>query len=168
MVCGIVLDNVAAATAGSAIEDLVFGRDQRLSSPQQVQLVRQCTAAALNIEASAEAEGSCEDAYPGITVRYEECCDDLCTSGASGREISGSGCIEDLDYFNNEDFDGYELELPDTFPTSNGMETPGYFPPGAADSATCSEANGNGFINRAPVSSDRLSRTDRVRRVRRR
>lgn len=168
-VCGLTLDNVAAATAGSAIEDLVFGRDQRLSSPQQLQLVRQCTAAALNIEASLVAEGSCEDAYPGITARYVECCDELCTSGASGQDISRSGCIEDLDYFNNEDFDGNELELPDTFPTSKGMEMPGYFPPGAADSATCEEANGNGFINRAVLrdSTERVSR-ERVRRVRRR
>lgn len=148
-VCGLTLDNVDVATQGSAIEDLTFGKDQKLSSPQQLQLIRQCVATALNIEASLRAAGNCDRAYPGITATFEACCVDLCTSGASGQEISASGCIEALDDFNNSDFMGTELNVPASFPRSQ-YYGPGYFPPGMAQSDRCSESNGNGFINQRP------------------
>src|SRR5262249_13971589 len=61
--CGLSLTNVNDGTAGSAIEDLCFsGADARAThtSPQQLQLIRQCTAAALNFRASTEGGGRCD------------------------------------------------------------------------------------------------------------
>jgi hypothetical protein len=162
-VCGITLLNVDAMTQGSAIEDLVFGNDHTIDNgrrgvdpavlgypngiaPQNLQLVRQCTAAQLNLAVTEVAEGDCNSEIPGIVERINACCTlEQCT--ASADTIDASGCIEDLDDFNNEDFGSNELGIPDTFPSSNGTGLAGYFPPGAADSSTCSEANGNGFIN---------------------
>jgi hypothetical protein len=162
-VCGITLGNVDAATPGSAIEDLVFGNDHKLDNglsgvdpaglgypngiaPQNLQLVRQCTAAQLNLAATQAAEGDCNSEISGIEQRIDECCmPHQCTASADA--ISASGCIGDLDAFNNADFGGNELAIPDTFPSSNGTGTAGNFPRGRADSSTCREANGNGFIN---------------------
>jgi len=172
-VCGITLDGVAAATQGSAIEDLVFGNDHTIDNgrtgvdpaslgypngiaPQNLQLVRKCAAAQLNLAATRAAEGSCDSELPGIEQRISECCmPEQCT--ASADDIAASGCIEDLGEFNNEDFDGFELGIPETFPSSNGTGQAGYFPPGAADSSICSEANGNGFINSRPVDPSTIS-----------
>jgi hypothetical protein len=165
-VCGITLGNVDAATQGSAIEDLVFGRDHKIDNgrrrrpgvdpaslgypngiaPQNLQLVRQCTAATLNLAATLEADGDCDTEIPGISQTIENCCSrDLCTATASA--ISDSECIETLDAFNNADFGGIDFGTPEVFPTSKGTGMAGNFPPGRADSSTCREANGNGFIN---------------------
>jgi hypothetical protein len=150
--CGIELDNIAPSTPGSAIEDLNFsGRDFHAAntSPQQLQLIRQCTAAALNFTASAGAGGSCSGIVlsDGQTIDevFAECCEDLCNSGASGPTISESNCIERLDEFNN-------LE-PDTLTCETDPQAPFPFCPslGAngfnATPATCQEANGNSFVN---------------------
>ena len=150
--CGITLDNIEAAFPGSAIEDLDFsGRDFKANdtSPQQLQLIRQCTAAALNFAASAQAGGSCSGIVlsDGRTIDevFAACCEDLCTSGASGPTISESNCIERLDEFNN-------LE-PDTLTCETDPQAPFPFCPslGAngfnATPETCQEANGNGFVN---------------------
>ena len=104
------------------------------TSPQQLQLIRQCTAAALNIAASADNGGNCGSDFPELEDLLEECCDNLCNSAAEPSEISDSGCIEDLDVFNNS---------PDTL-----VPVPDLFlnPPDATP-ADCGEANGNGFVN---------------------
>jgi hypothetical protein len=162
-VCGITLDNVDTRTQGSAIEDLTFGWDHTIDdrrngvdpaalgypdgiAPQNLQLVRQCTAARLNLAATREAEGDCDSEIPGIEGRIDACCTlEQCTAPASA--ITASGCIGDLDAFNNAGFDGNELEIPETFPTSRGTGVRGNFPPGAGNSSTCRRANGNRFIN---------------------
>jgi hypothetical protein len=112
--CGITLYDTDALSHTSATEDMCFGgKDTKGAGyyPQQTQLIRQCTAAQLNMKASVLQEGSCE----GYTIQgglfagakigevLASCCDDLCTSGASGSEISSSGCIEAIDEFNNSD-----------------------------------------------------------------
>jgi len=162
-VCGITLDNVDPETQGSAIEDLVFGKDHAIDnggspvnpaslvypngiSSKNLQLVRQCAAARLNLAATGAARGNCGNEIPGILERIDQCCAlEQCT--ASVASIDASGCIEDLNAFNKERFRGHELAMPHWLPTSRGTGEAGYFPPGRADSSICSEANGNGFIN---------------------
>ncbi len=146
--CGLTIDNVGAATEGSAIEDVCWGsRDfqANATSPQQLQLIRQCSAAALNFEVTLDAGGDCESDFPGITQVYGECCSSLCTSGALGSTISMSGCIEALDAFNNSEdtlsCDAGANPLP--YPFCPGLGANGFH----GDSAACSEANGNGFVN---------------------
>ncbi len=133
---GLTVDNVDFATPGSAIEDMCFsGNDfkDNDTSPQQLQLIRQCTAAALNIAATLVGEGNCMASIPNLSSLMSRCCHDLANSGATGSEISNSGCIEDLDDFNN---------LRDTMSPFGPFERPG-----PADPETCKEANGNGFVN---------------------
>jgi hypothetical protein len=176
--CGIELNNVMVATPGSAIEDMNFGNDHKAAgtSPQQLQLIRQCTAAALNIAASEANEGSCEGVVlsSGETIAevFDSCCDeDLCDSDASGNEISSSGCIELLDEFNNSqdsfgDCVGGLCEgtltacasnedcSPDPFDAlgTSTCPVPDASSPTLTDSCggqpgRCSAANGNDFVN---------------------
>ncbi len=154
--CGIALTNVVANTAGSAIEDLCFSAGDAKAndtSPQQLQLIRQCTAAALNFVASVEGGGSCENVVlsdgSSIADVFDRCCDatSLCTSAASGSTISTSGCIELLGEFNSS---GNTLDCTTLDPASDTFHA---FCPslGAngfnANPATCQQANGNGFVN---------------------
>jgi hypothetical protein len=150
--CGIVLDNIEAASPGSAIEDLDFsGRDFKAgdTSPQQLQLIRQCTAAALNFAASVAEGGSCSGIVlsDGRTIDevFAACCEELCTSGASGPTISESNCIERLDEFNNLEPDTLtcETDPPAPFPFCPSLGANGF----NATPETCQEANGNGFVN---------------------
>ncbi|MEN8185107.1 MAG: SdrD B-like domain-containing protein, partial [Myxococcota bacterium] len=176
--CGVDLTNVLVATAGSALEDLNFnGKDFKpaATSPQQLQLVRQCAAAALNFAASEANEGSCESEplSSGETIGevFDSCCADLCNSGASKQEIGGSGCIGLLDEFNNsQDTLGVcvagvcegtatacssdEDCAPEPFDALGSSMCP--VPDGASPILTdtcggqpdrCSEAAGNGFVN---------------------
>jgi hypothetical protein len=143
-VCGITTDNVLAATAGSAIEDNCFGgadfKDND-TSPQQLQLIRQCSAAALNLAATAAGDGNCEADYPGITLTFADCCSTLCNSGASGSTISDSACIEALDAFNNSND---TMSCPDSpFPFCPGLGSNGFH----AEPHVCKDATGNGFVN---------------------
>lgn len=151
--CGITLTNVIPATEGSIVEDLVFGADHRIDdgkgkkevdtsilgfteiAPQNLQLIRQCAAAHLNVAATADAVGNCEAAYPGgIRKTLERCCSlEMCTGSAE--EITASECIELLDTFNSFSPPG-ELEFAE--------DVPGLSP---AQPGACRGANGNGFIN---------------------
>lgn len=143
-VCGITINNVLDETPNSAIENMCsVGKDSKTygTSNQQVQLERQCMAAALNIEASGVGGGSCSD-FEG---RFGECCGatgitDLCTSSASGGTISGSGCIDDLDFFNNSQ-DTIEWDSPPANP---------FISPGPADSSICRASKNNGYLNPMP------------------
>jgi hypothetical protein len=179
--CGIPLSNVLVAEPGSVIEDLNFsGKDFKdgrnwVTSPQQLQLIRQCSVAELNFAASAANGGSCENELlsSGDTIGavITACCDELCTSGASGSTISGSGCIELLDEFNNSQDTfgacvGGVCEGSATLCSSDDDCSPEPFDslgssicpvPDAeepeltnrcnAQSDRCKEANGNGFVN---------------------
>ena len=134
--CGLLVNDIAAETAVSATEDMCFGgRDFKNNdtSPQQLQLIRQCMAAQLNIAATLFGGGSCDSEYPDLADLIAECCDALCNSGATGQAISGSGCIEALDAFNNSD---------DTLAPFEPFTSPG-----PAQPAACRESNGNGWVN---------------------
>lgn len=135
-VCGVELDEVIAEEEYSATEDMCsVGKDAKDygTSNQQVQLVRQCTAAALNIAASTEGGGSCGE----FVGRFESCCSDLCNSGADAATINASGCIEDLDFFNNSEDEYFEWE---------GSEDP-FESPGPANSQYCRDSKNNGWLN---------------------
>jgi YVTN family beta-propeller protein len=135
--CGIELISTLPYDQGSATEDLCkSGKDFKNNdtSPQQLQLIRQCTAAALNIAATRANRGNCESEFRELAALLAECCEGLCNSGAPAAFISESGCIEDMDLFNNSD-DTLD-PVPDLF-----------LDPGPADPGSCSEANGNGFVN---------------------
>ncbi len=139
-VCGIPLTNVLAATQGSAIENMcgTGGPDFKPNntSPQQLQLIRQCTAAALNLKTSLQSDLNCESEFQNITSTWNLCCGDggVCDSGASATTISASGCIEFLDAFNNSD-------------AATGDDFPNWLVNTKADSSVCQAANGNGFVN---------------------
>lgn len=119
-----------------ALQDIcISGQDAKAAgtSMQQLQLVRQCTVALLNINATNTAGGDCETEFPGITQTISDCCSDLCTSGASKQEIGNSGCIGMLNAFNNEDFNGNELDAP--------------FENMPAEPDECRDARGDGSVN---------------------
>ncbi len=135
--CGIELITTLPHDQGSATEDLCkSGKDFKNNdtSPQQLQLIRQCTAATLNIASTAANHGNCFSEFGDLAALMDECCEGLCNAGAPAAFISGSGCIEDLDVFNNSD-DTLD-PVPDLF-----------LDPGPADPGPCKEANGNGFVN---------------------
>lgn len=134
--CGITIGEVEGGLPGSATEDMCsVGRDPKTNSTsnQQVQLVRQCMAAELNIAASADGDGNCFSQDPSLAALMAECCEDLCTSGANGSTISGSTCIERLDAFNNS------VDTLDSYGP--------FLSPGPADPTYCKDSKNNGFLN---------------------
>ncbi|HSR67047.1 MAG TPA: hypothetical protein VLU25_03830 [Acidobacteriota bacterium] len=127
-VCGVELGAIAAGQCDSATEAMCVsgGRESR-GNPAYTQLVRQLTAAKLNLAATAANNGDCG---PDIELLIAEC-EDLC--GEDKKTISNSGCIEALAAF-NESLDTFEV-------------TPAPFDhPGRAHPAQCQEANGNGVV----------------------
>jgi hypothetical protein len=103
--CGLEVNNVLAYITGnkvdtpaygSAIEDICFGGNDSKGadySPQQTQLIRQCTVAAIYMSATSYYEGSCAD----YVIPENECIpvDVLCTDFLCA---DGSGaCTEDAD-----------------------------------------------------------------------
>jgi hypothetical protein len=96
-------------------------------NPAYAQLVRQLAAAKLNLAATAANGGSCGSE---IATRIAQC-ESLCE--ANQGTISGSGCIQDLNTFNNSQ---------DTVAI-----TPAPFDnPGPALPAQCQAATGNGIV----------------------
>jgi hypothetical protein len=137
--CGITLTTTTAQLPGSATEDLcgTGGRDFKPNntSPQQLQLIRQCTAAALNLAVSQQAGLSCENSFPGITAAFNTCCvgtGSVCDSGLHPAQIDASGCEPFLDAFNNQF---------DTTPF------PAFLVNGPAEPDQCKISNGDGFVN---------------------
>src|SRR5216117_1134177 len=136
--CGLVVDTSAAATPVSATEDICsVGTDSKANntSPQQVQLIRQCMSAALNLAATAHAPqpGDCNSVFPGITQMFNTCCTgttSVCDSGQSPASIDASGCVGTLDRFNS---------LETTFDIGVGQ--------GPADPSACQASKNNGFLN---------------------
>lgn len=154
--CGLTLNNVQVGTPGSAIEDLAKGGEHKAAdtSPQQLQLIRQCTAAALNQAASLQNDGDCGgtalDASTFGNV-FQQCCTQLCP-GATAAEIDGSGCIGLLDQFNNSEDTFATLPPPfDSLGSSFSCEPDAFSPTITsrcnAQSDRCDIANGNGFVN---------------------
>ena len=128
-VCGEELIVTAAGTCDSATEAMCVspGRESK-TNRAYAQLVRQLTAAKLNLAATAEIPGGFCGSSIGDRILA---CEELC--GENQRTISGSGCIEDLAAFN---------ESEDTVDV-----TPAPFDsPGPADPTDCREANGNGIL----------------------
>lgn len=127
-VCGVALNEVVDGVCDSATEALcVSGGKESKGNPDYTQLVRQLTAAKLNLVATQANGGSCGSA---IEARITQC-EALC--GASKSVIAASNCVADLTAFN---------ESQDTFDT-----TPSPFDhPGPADSRYCRAANGNGLV----------------------
>ena len=136
--CGLVVNTTAAATPVSSTEDMCsVGTDSKANhtSPQQVQLIRQCMSAALNLAATAHAPtpGDCNSVSPGISTQFDTCCTgptSVCDSGASPAAIDASGCIGILDRFNN---------LETTFDIGVGQ--------GRAEPSACQASKNNGFLN---------------------
>jgi hypothetical protein len=130
--CGIELTKATADPEGSTVEDLCSQNEANRigTSPQQLQLVRQCAAAALNLAASEQAELSCESAGVGdadeiafddIEERFAQCCGfgipgdldfeaGVCNSDSTPSDINASGCIGYLDAFNNAAFNEGDFE----------------------------------------------------------
>jgi hypothetical protein len=133
-VCGVTIDNVLANSGTSAIEAICsVGRDGKILGPQLTQLVRQCTAAALNIAASSEGGGNCSSEFPNLDAQMAACCgaESACT-GSPSPGFTVNSCIEILDAFNNSS---------DTLPPFDPFVSPG-----PADSSVCRDARNNGVV----------------------
>jgi len=130
--CGLTLTTTKQVTQDMCIND----REAKAAntSMQQLQLIRQCAAAALKIAASVEGGGDCGSFF-GIDTIFNTCCDavSVCTSASTGQAISESGCIDQLDAFNNSG----DTLLP--FGPFN--------PPGKAQTAECKASNKDGAVN---------------------
>jgi hypothetical protein len=130
-VCGRTIDNAEAGNDHSSTEAICsVGRDGHILGPQLTQLVRQCTAAALNIAASTANGGNCE-ADSNIGSVMDSCCDAVsaCTGDASN--LSVEQCIGLLDNFNNSE---------DT------LESPAFQHPGRANPRACQDSKGDGIV----------------------
>ena len=132
-VCGKTLDDTAAGSCHSTTEALCVAPgiegDKKTCGrvPAYAQLVRQLTAAKLNLAATAANGGNC-----GVEIQtLIDDCEDLCDRSQSA--ISSSGCIEALDAFNNSQ---------DTF----AITPPPFDNPGRADPSQCQAASGNGYL----------------------
>ena len=142
-VCGKPIDTTEAGNNHSSAEAMCMsGTDAKNASPKSnmhyLQLVRQLTAAKLNVAASATGEGTC-DTVGGVDIdALIERCEAAALCGDSGPKggslITASGCIGLLDAFNNSE---------DTLAPFDS-----FLSPGPAAPAECQEANGNGVIIR--------------------
>ncbi len=133
-VCGVTLDNALAGNITSAIEAMCStGTDGKILGPQVTQLVRQCTAAALNIASSAEGGGNCSTTFPNLNATMAACCStqSVCT-GFPNEDFSVNSCIEALDAFNNS---------ADTLAPFEPFVSPG-----PANPRICQAARGNGMV----------------------
>jgi hypothetical protein len=133
-VCGVTIDNVEASNGTSAIEAICsVGRDSQILGPQVTQLVRQCTAAALNIAASVEGGGNCSSQFPNLDKQMAACCSarSACT-GFPSDDFTVDSCIEILDAFNNS------IDTLSPFGPFVGSQR--------ADSSVCRDARNNGVV----------------------
>ncbi len=138
-VCGKLINTTVAGTNHSSAEAMCMSGVDAKKAPTNMhylQLVRQLTAAKLNVAASATDGGTC-DSVGGVNIdRLIARCEAslLCgdTGAKAGKLIAASGCIEQLDAFNNSE---------DTLDVFGPFVTPG-----PADPTQCQIANGNGVI----------------------
>ena len=110
-VCGEDLTHVDAGSCDSATEALCSSPGfEYKSNPVYVTMVRQLTAAKINLGATADvSNGSCSDfEYEGQSIEeIITACEELCD--ANKRTISRSGCIQALDAFNNSEDTGFDV-----------------------------------------------------------
>jgi hypothetical protein len=131
-VCGTTLTSVEAFSPVSTTEAICsVGTDGKILGSNETQLIRQCTAALLNVAATEELGGSCGGAFVGLTETLDACCgpDSVC----NGHSVSGftvGGCIGLVDAFNSTE--------------SNTVTFP--FDTGPADSSICRASKGNGVV----------------------
>ena len=156
------------------LEDLCknnFDAKNNDTSNQQLSLIRQCTAAALNIAASGDLGGSCDKRLRkkgrlfDISDLFATCCGiapvaladsaapadpavSICEAGLRGQAISATSCIDALDAFNQDsntipDFSDY---CPNTLTCADGS-TLVKSPPCKGNPTDCGLANGNGAVN---------------------
>jgi hypothetical protein len=133
-VCGVPLNSVEAGSVNSATEAICsVGRDGQILGPQLTQLVRQCTAALLNVAASTSGGGNCAGDLPPLASLLNGCCgaESVCTGDAVGG-LTIQSCIDQLDAFNNS---------PDTLPPFGPFVSPG-----PADSSKCRDSRNNGVV----------------------
>jgi hypothetical protein len=127
-VCGTTLNSVAAGDDDSTTEAICsVGTDGKILGQQLTQLVRQCTAALLNVAASTELGGDCEGAFPDVD--FVGCCgpDSACTGGGT---LGVGECLEQIGGFNESESD--TLSFP--------------FTTGPANSRECRASKGNGVV----------------------
>jgi hypothetical protein len=147
-----------AGECDSIMEGLCSVGGEDKSGAAYIAMVRQLTAAKLNLNATAALfdGASCADfLYQGESIQtWITNCEAKCGSGQSA--ISSSGCIEALDAFNNSDDTGFEV-------TPSPFERPPVDDFGMVSGASpgeCGEAQGNGgdtayVINKKPRPSNR-------------
>lgn len=133
-VCGDSL-TTTAADACSTSEALCSNALDRRQNPTYLSLAAQLAAAKLNLAATAAvSDGACSSwMYQGMNIQQwiAHCEDNFCDQNKQA--ISGSGCIEALDDFNNSQDTGF-------------MQTPFPFDrPGPALVGECQLARGNGL-----------------------
>jgi hypothetical protein len=130
-VCGTTIDNIMVGSSTSAIEALCsMGTDKKILGQQETQLIRQCTAAALNVAATLAEGGNCASDTNIATV-FAACCDadSVCTGVDTGYSISE--CIYLVDEFNNS-MDTFDPEA--------------FNNPGPAKPTKCQNSKGNGVV----------------------
>ena len=137
------LESAPSTTQDLCVNGNEAKRQEPPTSSEQLQLIRQCTTAHLNLSASSAlsypGEDTCAERFPDIVDTIADCCDGgvpqpVCTDEPSGPEIGDSGCIEALDAFNTSQ---------DTF-----LETPEEFvEPGPANPRLCRAARHDGALN---------------------
>jgi hypothetical protein len=120
-VCGQALGAGPAGSCNSAVEALGSTGTDFNGFPQRVQLTRQLTTAKLNLAVNSTNGGDCS----AVAGRIAECEALLC--GCSADKALLSGCIQDLDAFNNSG-EGQSLAS------------------GKADSSQCHAAKDNGIL----------------------
>jgi hypothetical protein len=164
-VCGTTLNNVNAGNITSAIEATAgLGRDNKILGSQLLQLIRQCSAAALNFEATDMGGGNCSNEHVMIWNGYEyvdsgktiaevfdSCCDDssLCT-GCTSMDWSVNSCIDYLDSFNNSngDYDTLNCDTMDMSSLTYSIFCPSLGANGYAPKSekACNNAKNNGYV----------------------
>lgn len=131
-VCGTTLDNTAAGNDTSTTEAICsVGTDGKILGPQETQLIRQCTAALLNVAATTTLGGSCEGVFLGLDELLTNCCgpDSICT-GTPIAGLSIGDCIDQVTAFNETELSG----------------VPFGFNPGPAKSGPCRASKGNKIV----------------------
>jgi hypothetical protein len=134
-VCGKSINSVLANTLSTSETMCSVGKDGKILGDQVTQLIRQCTAAALNLNLSKAEGGGCPDAD---NANFTDCCGaandgtgpNLCSAQNSGSSKGVSECIGLLDEFNNR---------------YDSMPAKAFAKLGAAQPTQCKASKNNGY-----------------------
>jgi hypothetical protein len=127
-VCGVAINTTTAGTCHSSSEALctsLGNANEWGGNPQAGQLIAQLMTAELNVAASLANGGDCGSDINTLIAK----CTKLCY--ASGADIGASGCIDDLDAFNN---------------SASTITPPPFDNPGPASSKQCQAAHDDGVV----------------------